>query len=358
MTIGTNEATDVASPAGLAGSPTLVDARVVHLSVERAVVPPECACCGAPAPRSMREARALDAAALLVPYCMPCHRHASRAMTRRLAIGMSGSMLALTLWLALPVLGWPQTLTIYWTIVAIGASLPFGAAFLVRRRRLPGHAAAARAAWFRLDGALVCVRAPWAERLAAASNAPIQAARVREPSVPTWAVAVVAVVVAGAPFVHRYQFPAVRVVNVTDGAIVVSVDDRPMARVEATIAESAHAGVSLRIPAGTRRFVATDSTGAVVDSAEVVVRAGTAHLYAPSSRGTCFWVETAGYGRSRGADVERTRLSGDAPFWALSEDIDLWFSAPPASDADGRSTGGVVRALRQAPCPDAPRDVQ
>jgi len=39
--------------------------------------------------------------------------------------------------------------------------------------------------------------------------------------------------------------------------------------------------------------------------------------------------------------------------------IDTWFSPNPAAQsADVRSTGGVLTALRQAPCSAAPRPIQ
>jgi hypothetical protein len=158
--------------------------------------------------------------------------------------------------------------------------------------------------------------------------------------------------------VHRLQFPLVRIIDVTDRALFVTVDGKPVTRVEPSSAESPHAGVSVRLPSGTRRLVATDPSGVVVDEVEVVVLPGRAHLYAPGSQGTCFWLETAGYGRSRGDAETRVPVAGEVRFWALPEDVDLWFARPPPADADGRSTGGLVRAIRQARCSEAPADVR
>lgn len=298
----------------------------------------------------------MDPAVLLVPYCGACHAHVSRASTRRLAVGLSSALLSFTIAAGLPLLWQPPGLAVYLAVVLASAALPLLLSWVRARRPEPGHSATARAAWFRLDGVLVCASVPWGERLALASGGtPSARVRVREPAFPPWAVGVGVVAVSATPFLHGFHFPEVRVVNVTDRPLTVAVDGRPRGRVEATSGESARAGLIVRVPAGRRLLTATDPEGRVVDTAAVLVEGGSGHLYAPASEGTCFWLETTGYGKDKASGTQRDLLAGEPRFWVLSSRVDFWFSPPPPVDDDERSTGGVVRALRQAPCEEAPR---
>jgi hypothetical protein len=149
---------------------------------------------------------------------------------------------------------------------------------------------------------------------------------------------------------YRFHFPEARFVNLTDGRLTILVDRRVRALVSPTSAESPSAGVVLRIPAGSHELRAIGADGRVVDVATVLVRGGEMHLYAPGSAGACFRIETTGYGRSRGTTVPDEPLTGELRFWALPGGIDFWFSPAPVPEADDRSTGGLLRALRQAAC--------
>jgi hypothetical protein len=176
----------------------------------------------------------------------------------------------------------------------------------------------------------------------------------RERRIPLGTVIALAASCAVLPIYYRVHFPSVRVVNLTDGRLEIVVDGRARASVPPTSAESTGAGVELRVPAGQRVFSAVDASGRVVDTAAVSVSAGGQHLYAPASDPYCFWVETTGYGKSRDAGTEMQPLRGPSRFWALRDAIDLWFSPLPDADGDDRSTGGYLRAIRQAPCEAAP----
>ena len=322
---------------------------LVRLRPDQMVVPPECACCGADASRTMREAR-LDGRGILVPYCSECHVHASRDATRILATSVSSILVAATLAAGLPLLFQPPSALVYMLVVGLSSLAPVVVASVSRRRASGGHAALGRAAFFQAGGALVCLSTAFGERLARASGAATMKRRVREPRVSGWAPVSVLAIVAVCPLSYRFHFPEARIVNLREGRLTVLVDGRPRAVVSPTSAESPSAGVVLRIPAGVRELRAVDGEGHVVDMATVLVRGGETHLYAPGSAGTCFWIETTGYGRSRGAVVPDEPLPGEARFWALPGGIDFWFSPAPAPEADGRSSGGLLRALRQAPC--------
>ena len=76
-------------------------------------------------------------------------------------------------------------------------------------------------------------------------------------------------------------------------------------------------------------------------------------MYAPASPSYCFWLETTDYAKPVPSQVEP--LVGDDRFWVLAADLDTWFAPnPPAASLGVRSTGGVLVALRQGRCVDAP----
>jgi hypothetical protein len=130
-----------------------------------------------------------------------------------------------------------------------------------------------------------------------------------------------------------------------------------MVEVEPTSAESPRAGVEMRVPSGQREFSVEDPAGRRVSQSLVKVVAARDHLYAPASREYCFWLETSGYGRNA-PDVSIVPLVGQLRFWVLPGSVDTWFSEnPKVSPGDGRSSGGVLTALRQASCADAPDSV-
>jgi hypothetical protein len=70
--------------------------------------------------------------------------------------------------------------------------------------------------------------------------------------------------------------------------------------------------------------------------------------------GHCFWLESTAYGRAEVDGARRLALSRKQHFWVLPLVVDSWFSENPAQSDDQRSTGGVLTALRQAPCALAP----
>jgi len=210
--------------------------------------------------------------------------------------------------------------------------------------------------FFRWDGVLVCRAPEWAERLAALNGSESRPARVPEPSLARWGAPVLVFVSLGSVPFFEFHFPEVRVVNVGPERLTIFVDGRERVSVAPTSEESPTAGAVIRVPAGRRTLRAVDPTGAVVDDASVLVQGGEPHLYAPASGGTCFWIEARGYGRRAREDVPPNVPLGGVPrFWVIPAGVDYWFSSPPVGDADDRSTGGVLKALRQARCDDVDR---
>ena len=322
----------------------------VRLTEDRVVVPPECACCGGLASRVVLEARFASKARVLVPYCANCHEHAARARTRALAAALSSALLAFTVTAGLPFVIQPPSAAVYAVVAFVAAVLPLLLARRRPHRADAGHATGGRAAFWAPDGSFVCADARWAARLAEASHTTSSATHRREPATPPLAAAFPIAAAVAALLLYPLHFPVVRVLDVASTRLVVSADGRAVTRIEPTSAESAAAGVSVRIPAGRHVLTATDPSGHVVDTVTVTVQGGSQHLYAPGSAGVCFWIEATSYGR-RGEPVTVEPLSTDGTFWALPHAIDVWFApSPPAPEGDTRSSGGVSYALRHAPC--------
>ncbi len=336
------------------GRPGGIGARVVAISASGALVPPECACCGATAGVSRRETDGPHT--LIVPYCEACLHHATRGVTRDLATSLASCLLAATAAIALPLGFGSLPLGVHALAAVLLASIPIAVRWLLRPRLATGHSAAERAVWW-VDGEVACTSPKFAESLAranATSSAPRAAAY---PAPAPWIYAGVLLAMVATPIGWTFVHPIVRVLNLSPERLLLSVDGHDVGSVDPTSAESPAAGVELRMPSGRRTIVARTPDGTIAASAEVDIRPGTKHLWAPASEGTCFWLEQTHYGRNQ-APAEVRALAGAGRFWPLPE-IDTWFSPnPPASEADGRSSGGSLWALRQAPCSQAPKSVR
>ncbi len=227
---------------------------------------------------------------------------------------------------------------------------------LASRRPASGHAAWGPAVWADLPaGRIVCARREWARDLSSAAGlgAPVPAARPAAVAPWAWLGAALAV---GATFpIHKAFHPTLRVLNLTGERLWVSLDGRRVALVEATTGESPSAGAVLRVAAGQHDVSAVALDGRLLTQDRVVVESGKEHLYAPASVDRCFWVETRAYGREPSVGRRIRVLTGPPAFWAIPEDIDVWFApAPGVGDPDARSSGGMLTAVRQARCEEAP----
>jgi hypothetical protein len=321
----------------------------VALPKEPRALPMSCACCGAPALSQLSLAK--GSLELLIPYCDACVAHVASDTTRALSERLAAAIAGLSACFALPVFlpWWPAPLC---SLVSLAvAALPF-AQRLVRRRPRAPHTARGPAVWFGARGELSCASPAYARALAEAFGATPEARQpARSFTLPLAAAALLAFVLA--PLAHAYQHPSVRVLNLHDLPFELSVDGRPVARVEPSSGESPFAGVELNLPAGRRTLRARDVEGRLVESVEVELLAGAHHLYAPASPETCFWLETRGYGRGARKTTYEPLL-GPIPFWAIPEDVHGWFLPGSEASAESRVTGGSARALRQGPCEAAP----
>jgi hypothetical protein len=291
---------------------------------------------------------------LIVPYCSTCHRHASFFRTRALAVAAASTLLGGSAAFALPLLWeWlPYPVLAFASLVL--AAIPLVIARFVRQSVHRGHSAAVRAVWWRNRTEIVCTSVSFARELANASGTSSRLASLAEPWFSRWMLVGIAATVVATAMAQHLVFARVRVVNLTDGAVVVLVDMRQVARVEPSSGESPAAGAELSVGAGRRRLTAVNESGQIIEDAVVELRGAARHLYAPSSDGYCFWLETTGYGHSWPNGIIVEPLERGASFWPVPTSVDAWFAANPPPTAEQRSTGGALTAVRQARCERAP----
>ncbi len=327
--------------------------RIVALEAVGAVTPALCACCGGSPSTSRREVRNADA--LIVPYCGPCLRHVSARTTRNLAATVSSILLVGALSFALPIFRGALSLMVDVVLVLVAASIPIFVRLVLGARAKPNHVSAERAVWWLRDGELACKNARWAAELARANDAESRPASLSEPRLDAWlALGPLSALVLG-PAAWYLHHPLVRVLDLNETRIELLVDGQRVAEIEPTSAESSAAGIDVRMPAGEHEVSAVGPEGNTVHSARVRVQSGRRHLYVPGGDRYCFWLEEARYGRAGRAEATVEPLTGSARFWVLPRRIDTWFAPNPSPPADEVSSGGVLLALRQAPCNEAPQ---
>jgi len=261
-----------AAPRRLLFAAGSIEGRAVPIEPEGALVPPSCACCGADAAAASAESSGAKAS-LFVPYCEDCRHHVSARKTRTLAVALASSLLALTLAGALPLVWERVNLGVFALIVGLGSALPIVAAALRRRAPEPGHTAFSRAAFWLPSGELACTSPAWAAELAEANGRAASPIRIQDSEFSAWMLAGAVVGLVALPFFYRFYRPLVRIVNLTDSRLVIHVDGEALTSVEPTSAESAAAGVEVRIPAGQRLLEAKDPSGSIRSAGVVAVRA-------------------------------------------------------------------------------------
>jgi hypothetical protein len=261
-------------------------------------------------------------------------------------------LVAFTLATTLPLVLERRSIALHAVLVVCGSLLPvLGGMVLARLSGVSG-----RAVWWTPKGELACTNQRWAAELSARNGAHMRVAELRPPRSYWWIGIGPAFGLLLAGISYPFHHPFVRIINLTPSRLTIRVDGELVAELEPTSAESTRAGIERRVPAGARVLEARDASGRVVSRADVVLESGARHLFAPGSDGYCFWLESTHYGRSA-APVGNVvvPLSSESQFWVLKNPIDTWFAPnPPPSSADERSTGGVLTALRQAPCGEAP----
>ena len=162
----------------------------------------------------------------------------------------------------------------------------------------------------------------------------------------------VVVVTISSPVVWWLTHPVVHVVNTSYEPWAVYADGHALGVVAAVAGEAPNAAVDVRVPRGWRRLKAVKLDGTVVDEVEADVGVGEEQVYAPASRGQCFWVEQRSYGRAAQPRPARLMLSDRNSFHTLQVPIDAWFQPNPSTaGSDHWFSGGVRRTVRHGPCP-------
>lgn len=288
---------------------------------------------------------------LIVGYCEDCSGHVGAERARKLAGAIGSMLLGLGLAFALPLSPKPLPPVVLAALTLLGALVPIGVVALWPRRPGRGHAAEGPAVRAVSEDQLLAANDRWAAELARTNDLRREHATFRESRISLGMLPGPVLAPLLAVLAFGTTSPVVRVLNLSEERVRIEVDGTHVADVDPTSVESPAAGVELRISVGRHELVARGPTGDVVERAPVTIQSGRAHLFAPGSRGYCFWLETSGYGRSHAPAVTREPLAGASHFWSLPENLGGWFlPAPAAALAEARLTGGVVTVLRQAPC--------
>lgn len=331
----------------------------VALPPGTALLPEECACCGAQASHRVA-VRRRDGVSVLVGYCDDCAEHQASASSYLLSLALSSLLLGLVSAAGLPLLA--PRLGLFGLAFGSGLAslLPLLFLLVPPKPALGAHAARGHAVSWLAGDRLFCASEGYGERIAELNGARASEASIREGVASPWLSAGPLLVVGAACLSYFVYHPLLRVINLTPSRIDVAVDGAPLVSVDATSNESPSAGALVRVPAGRHVLSARSAIdGAAVTSVSVDFQTGAVHLFAPGAEQTCFWLETTGYGQEQRAAPSYQALVSEQNFWVLPGGIDRWFSANPApSDARSHSSGGLLTALRQAPCAEAPPEVR
>jgi hypothetical protein len=324
-----------------------------------ALLPEACACCGKIASHRVA-ARSRDGISLLVGYCDECAEHQATASSRLLSIALSSLLLGLVTAAGLPLLA--PRMGLFGLVLAAGVAAlsPLVLALLPERAAEPPHTARGRAALWRSEHTLWCAHEAYGRAVANLNQAVAEPLLAREPLGSPWLAAGPVLGIAAACFAYFAYHPLLRVINLGSARIDVTIDGAPLVSVDATSNESASAGALLRVPAGPHVLSARSAVdGSALARVQVDFESGAIHLFAPGASDTCFWLETVGYGQEQRARPSYQPLVSADHFWVLPGGIDTWFAANPApSDPGSHSSGGLLTALRQAPCMEAPPEAR
>jgi hypothetical protein len=328
-------------------------------SSQAALLPEECACCAEAATHRLALSRA-DGASLLVGYCDECAEHQASSSSRVLSLTLASVLLALSSAAGLPLLA-PQ-LGLLWLVLSVcGLSvLPLSLALLPVRPPQPPHSARGPAVFWGEGQHLLCASPGYAERVVLLNGGQLSPARVRERWGSAWLSAGPVLGLGAACLSFFVYHPLLRVLNLGPVRVEVALDGSRLTSVDPTSNESPAGGALVRVPAGTHTLSVVSSVdGTDLGTSSVHFQSGAVHLFAIAADSTCFWLETTGYGREQRAKPSYQALPSASHFWVLPGGIDTWFASnPEPSAANAHSSGGLLTALRQAPCAQAPQEVR
>lgn len=322
------------------------------------LLPEECACCGQASTHRVALPRA-DGTSLLVGYCDECAEHQAGTASRVLALTLASLLLGVVSAASFPLL-LPRLGLFEMVYGAAGlALLPVLLLFLPLARRTPPHAARGLAVFWGKGDQLLCARAHYGARIVELNRGELQNANLRERFGWAWLCLGPILAAFAACLAFFVYHPLLRVINLGPVRAEVALDGHPLTSVEPSSNESVAAGARVRVPAGQHTLSVTSRGGLPLARVEANFHTGAVHLLAIAADDTCFWLETTGYGREQRAAPSYEALVSPEHFWSLPDGIDTWFAENPgSSNPNSRSSGGLVTALRQAPCADAPPEVR
>ena len=329
------------------------------VALSATLLPEECACCAEAATHRQALTRA-DGASLLVGYCDECAEHQASSASRVLSLTLASVLLALSTAAGLPLLAPRLGLVALLLWVCALSALPLLLALLPARPVRPPHSARGPAVAWGVGPRLLCAAPAYAERIVALNGGELSRATLPERRGSAW-LSTGPVLGLGAALLSFFVYhPLLRVLNLGPVPVEVALDGKRLTVVDPTSNESPAGGELVRVPAGAHTLsVFSSIDGAALGSTAVAFQSGAVHLFAIAADDTCFWLETTGYGREQRATPSYQALPAAEHFWVLPSGIDTWFAGnPPASAANVHSSGGLLTALRQAPCAEAPQEVR
>ena len=325
----------------------------------QAELPEECACCAAGATHRTALRRG-DGASLLVGYCDECALHQASSSSRVLALALASLLLALAGAAGLPLLA-PRLGLLPLALASCGLSLlPLVALLLPTPDPEAPHVVRGPAVLWEQGNHLLCASTRYAERVALLNGGALREEQLRERTGSAWLWAGPLLGVGAACLSFFVYHPLLRVLNLGPVRAEVALDGKWLSSVDPTSNESPAAGALLRVPAGEHVLSFVSSVdGAQLGVVPADFHSGAVHLVALGADDTCFWLETTGYGREQRTEPSYEPLRSSEHFYVLPGGIDTWFASnPEASDPSSRSSGGLLTALRQAPCTEAPQEVR
>lgn len=322
-------------------------------------LPEECACCAAVATHPVALDRK-DGLSLLVGYCDKCAEHQASASSRVLASALSSLLLALVGAAGLPLIA-PFLGMVGLVLSVIGLSLlPFGLLYLPAPPSTFPHSARGAAVHWLASGRLWCASLSYAEHVRELNDVDLRAEPLGQAMSSPWLSAGPVLGIGAACLSFFVYHPLLRIINLGSSRIEVALDDRRLSAIDPTSNESPAAGALLRVPAGAHWLSVTSAVdGASLARVRVDFRSSAAHLFAFAADDVCFWLETTGYGKERLEAPSYRPLPSADRFWVLPDGIDTWFAPnPSAADRKSGSSGGLLTALRQARCAEAPPEAR
>ena len=323
-------------------------------------LPEACACCGAASTHRLALQRQ-DGVSLLVGYCDECAEHQASHSARALGLGLASLLLALVAAAGLPLVWpWLGLSGLVLSVLSLSA-LPALALLLPTADANAPHSAVGPAVSWGPSDQLLCASPSYGAQVSERNSGELEPRVIHESRASAWLLfgPVLGLAASGVSFFVYH--PILRILNLGPARVEVAIDGRKLASVDATSNESPAAGALVRVPAGPHTLsVRSSINGAELERVAVHVQSGAVHLFAISVVDTCFWLETTGYGREqRTTSRSYERLHAAQPFWILPSGIDSWFAPnPDPSELNSRSSGGLLTALRQAPCQEAPAEVR